>query len=165
MTAQALRTLALGGFILGCSGASWRSVEIDAPYERPKAVTVSIIAPPKAREAADALAAAVVEGLASEGIQARAVPATSGSADATLTIVKWDAGTRSLRWFLYGVGRGTIVVEFDGIVGVEGTVDGWVNGGILGGASENSATAVGHLIAKTIATGESMPTVEPTRAR
>jgi hypothetical protein len=82
-----------------------------------------------------------------------------------LTIVKWDAGTRSLRWFLYGVGRGTIVVEFDGIVGVEGTVDGWVNGGILGGASENSATAVGHLIAKTIATGESMPKEEPTRAR
>jgi hypothetical protein len=140
--------------LAGCAGAEWRNVEIESGYQRPKAVTVTVIASPATKEAADALAAGVVDELHSCGVKATVVSETSDTSDASLRIVKWDPGSQSLRWLVgFGEGKAKIVVAVSGTVGVEGTVDGWVTGGLFGGTSDGAPAAAGHLIGKTIATG------------
>ncbi|HVJ14500.1 MAG TPA: hypothetical protein VM686_03625 [Polyangiaceae bacterium] len=80
-----------------------------------------------------------------------------------VTILEWDPGDQFMRWLAFA-GKGEIVVEVDGaIMGVEGKARGWVTGGWFGGADENSADAVGRLIARTIATGKAWSVDAPER--
>jgi hypothetical protein len=139
--------------IVGCSGAAWKTLEIESGYQPPKAVTIIVDASESNKEVAEALTAGVVEELTSDGIKATVV---SGTADvsANLTIVRWDPGSQVLRWMLgFGQGKAEIVVAVSGSVGLTGTANGWVTGGFVGGDSADAPTAAGHLIGKTIATG------------
>ncbi len=148
-----------GSALVGCSGAEWRTVQIDSPYTAPKSLTVTVVAPPAAKEAAEALSSALVDELRSGGIAATVVPAVSGAAEANLSINKWDPGSRGLRWLAFGSGQGECIVSVDtATIGVEGTVHGWVKGGFFGGDADNAASAAGHLIGKAIVTGRSQPT-------
>jgi hypothetical protein len=79
------------------------------------------------------------------------IPETSGTPDATVSIVKWDPGSRGLRWLAFA-GKGEVIVTVESM-GVDGTAEGWVSGGGFGGADEASAEAAGDLIAYTLATG------------
>ncbi len=139
--------------LLGCSGASWQKVEIDSPYEVPKAMTIVVVARPVMKSASAALSSALLDGLASRHIKATLIPESSGTPDATVSIVKWDPGSRGLRWLAGMAGGGGEVIVTVESLSVDGTARGWVHGGFLGGSDDNSAEAVGDLIADTIATG------------
>jgi hypothetical protein len=155
---RAVETLVACGWLLGCSGASWRDVKIDSAYQPPKAITIAVIAPPSLTEASGALQAGLVDGLSSHGILATVIPETSGTPDANVTIAKWDPGSRGLRWLAVGTsGGGEIVVKVESASGIDGTARGWVHWGFFGGSSDNSAEAAGNMIADTIATGEADP--------
>lgn len=139
--------------LLGCSGASWRKFEADSPYQAPAAMTIAIVSRPSMKAAAEALSRALLDSLDSHGIKATVIPETSGTPDVTVSIVKWDPGSQGQRWWTLTVGgRGEVVVEVDSLA-VDGTAEGWVRGGFLGGQDENSAEAVGDLIAESLATG------------
>jgi hypothetical protein len=149
---RVLRQLLTCLVFFGCSGASWQRVEVDSPYEVPKELTIAVVAGPATREASEALLSALLDGLSTKGIKATIVPG-SRSPDATLSVVKWDPGSRGLRWFLgFGGGMGEVVVTVDGM-GVDGVARGWVASGFFGGSDENSAEAAGNMIAYTLATG------------
>ena len=151
----------VGVALLGCSGASWQKVEIESPYQAPKGVTVAVVARPTMKSASDALGTAIVDGLASHGIRGSLISEASGTPDVTVSIVKWEPGSRSLRWLASATaGKGEVIVTVDS-VSVDGTARGWVSGGFLGGKDENSAEAVGTLIADTLATGQSEKTPPP----
>jgi hypothetical protein len=153
---RALQQLLLCSLLLGCSGASWQRVEIDAPYEVPKTLTIAIVPGPAPREAVDAMSAALVDELSDHGIKATVVT-LSRSPDATVSIVRWDAGSRGLRFLVgFGVGEGNVVATVDS-VSVNGIARGWVTGGRYGGRDENSAEAAGKMIAYTLGTGLPAP--------
>jgi len=151
----------ISALLLGCSGASWRSVDINSGYQPPRAVNVTISVAAKDSEVGKALVSALVEELNDHGIEATVVSGTSGRPEASVSIVKWNPGSRGLRWVGFGSGKGEIVVEVGGSVGVEGTADGWVKGGFFGGDAENAAIAVGQLIGETIATGRGEASKQP----
>ena len=154
--------LLFAGVLEGCSGAEWKTVQIDTPYTAPKSITITVVAPPAAREAAQALSSALVDELRSGGIAATVVPATSGAAEANLSINKWDPGSRGLRWLAFGSGQAECTVTVDtATIGVEGTVHGWLKGGFFGGDADGAASAAGHLIGKAIVTGRSGPAPAP----
>lgn len=139
--------------LLGCSGATWQKVDIDSPYQVPKEMKIAVVAKPELSEASQALTDALLSGLKSHGVRATLVPDAMGSADATISIVRWDPGSRSMRWLLgFGSGEGEVDVTVQS-VGVDGTAHGWVRGGFFGGSDENSAEAAGDTIAYTLATG------------
>lgn len=154
------------GVVLGCSGASWQKVEIDSPYQAPKAMTIAIVARPTMKPASNALSAALRDGLESHGIKATLISETSGNPDVTVSVIKWEPGSQGTRWLTATLsGRGEIIVKVDSLA-VDGTAEGWVRGGFLGGQDESSAEAVGNLIAESIATGqrsESHPATAPGR--
>jgi hypothetical protein len=149
--------LVAGAVLLGCSGAEWRAVEIDSPYQAPKALTVTVVAPRVAQEASQALISALVDELRSSGISATIVSGTAGGAEANLTISKWEPGSQAMRWLVgFGAGEGEIVVTVDtATIGIAGTAHGWISGGFFGGDSNDSAIATGRLIGRTIITGRS----------
>jgi hypothetical protein len=105
------------------------------------------------------LASALLDELAIAGIQGTIVSAANGAAEANLTVGSWDPGSQGLRWLIgFGAGEGEIVVSVDtATIGIEGTVHGWVSGGLFGGDDENSARAAGRLIGRTILTGRNGP--------
>lgn len=143
-----------GAALLGCSGASWQKFEADSPYEVPKAMTIAIVSRPMMKSAAEALSRALLDGLDSHGIKATLIPETSGTPDVTVSIVKWDPGSQGQRWWTASFGgHGEVIVEVDSLA-IDGTAEGWVSGGFFGGQDENSAEAVGDLIAESIATGQ-----------
>jgi hypothetical protein len=147
-------TLVIGLLLVGCSGASWQSVEVESPYQAPKALKIAVVARANAKSAADALTAELMSGLESYGIKANLVSDAGGSPDVTVSIIKWDPGSRGTRWLTSGAaGNGDVLVTVQSVA-VDGTAEGWVRTGFLGGAGENSAEAAGSLIAKTIATGK-----------
>jgi len=149
----ARRILLVCFLLCGCAGASWQKVEIESPYQVPKSVTVAVVARRELKPAADALGTALVSGLTSRDIRASFVSDAGGSADVTVSIVKWDPGSRSTRWLTSAMaGKGEVQVTVESL-SVDGIAQGWVRGGFFGGADESSAEAVGNLIAKTIATG------------
>lgn len=151
---SALLPTALLLALAACSGASWQKVEIESAYQAPKSLKIAIVARPGMKSAADALGASLVSELDGRGIQASVVSEADGSPDVTVSIVKWDPGSRSTRWLTSTIaGRGQALVTVESL-GVEGTAQGWVSGGFFGGADENSVEAAGSLIAKTIATGK-----------
>ena len=104
------------------------------------------------KSASEVLTSALLSGLASHGIKAKLIAETSGTPDATVSIVKWDPGSRGLRWLAFA-GTGEVIVTVESL-GIDGTAEGWVSGGSFGGADENSAEAAGDLIAYTLATGQ-----------
>jgi hypothetical protein len=153
---RALRQLLLCSQLLGCSGAAWQRVEIDSPYEVPKTLTIAIVPGPAAHEALDAMSSALLSELSDHGVRATVV-SLSDTPDATVVIVKWDAGSRALRWFVgFGVGEGNVVATVDS-VSVKGLARGWVTGGWYGGSEQNSAEAAGRMIAYTLGTGLPAP--------
>jgi hypothetical protein len=141
--------------LVGCSGASWRSVRIDSEYQPPARLAVVVVAPPGLQTVSNALASGIMDGLASRHIPATLIMDGSEAPDARLAVVKWDPGSRGLRGMVgFGAGKGEVYVSVEATaLGLEGTAHGWVTGGWWGGADENSAAAAGHLIAETIATG------------
>jgi len=150
---RALQILLTCSLFCACSGASWEKVEIESPYQAPKSLTIAIVARRDMKAAAEALGTALVSGLESRDIRATVVPEAGGSPDVTVSIVKWDPGSRSTRWLTSAMaGKGEVQVTVDSLK-VDGMAKGWVRGGFLGGPDESSAEAVGKLIAKTIATG------------
>ena len=147
--------------MLGCSGATWRTLDVESGYQPPKVVTVTVISTSVTRDPAKALAIALVEELQSHRIRATVIEETRGTADTTVTIGKWDPGSQGLRWlFFLASGKGEISVSVSGTVGVAGMADGWVKGGWFGGESNNAAIAAGELIGRTIAQGRP-PEVTP----
>lgn len=114
------------------------------------------------KTASEALTSALLGGLASRGIQATLIPESSGTPDATVEIVKWDPGSRAQRWFPGVGGHGETLVTFRSM-SIDGTARGWVRAGWFGGSDENSAEAVGDLMAMTIATGSGTPAVRSGR--
>jgi hypothetical protein len=160
LSVRICRVLIACTLLLGCSSASWQQLEIESAYRPPKALTIAVIGRPSTAEAAEALESALVDGLSSHGIKATIIPETAGAPDASVTIVKWDPGSRALRWLVpFGSGEGQVVVAVesssaDGQAGIDGTARGQVSGGFFGGSSDNAASAAGHLIADTIATGQ-----------
>src|SRR5688572_17026693 len=135
-------TMVLSGALIGCgAGATWQEVEIEAGYQRPGSVAITVIASRLTREVADALGEAMVSELGRHRIPARIVPESSNQDDVRVTIGKWDPGSQGLRW-LGGDGEGKIIVEVDSAtLGVDGTARGWVRAGWFGGDEENSARA------------------------
>jgi hypothetical protein len=101
----------------------------------------------------------LVDELASAGIQGSIVSEANGAAEANLTVGSWQPGSQGLRWLIgFGAGKGEIVVSVDtATIGIEGSVHGWVTGGLFGGDDENSARAAGHLIGRTIVSGRNGP--------
>jgi hypothetical protein len=145
-----------GLFLLGCGSASWQKVEIDDNYRPPRELTVAVVARPGLTEVSQALQSGLVDDLESHGIKARVV--TAGALpDASLTIAKWDPGSRALRWASSGFGgKAEILIEVDS-VGVDGTMYSTVTGGFFGGSAENAASSAGHAIGETLATGQKEP--------
>ncbi len=155
--------MVLGVAVAGCSGASWKNVEIDESYQRPSALTVTVIASRGSHEVAAELADALVTELRRHRIQATLVRPMTDAADVSVTIVKFDEGDRFMRWLAFaGEGETVVVVEALSI-GVEGKARGEVWGGWFGGAAENSAAAAGRLIGRTIATGRAWSVDKPER--
>lgn len=149
---QGFLTFLLCAFLAGCSGASWRTVEIDSPYKAPQALSVAVVGPRAAPDTLQTFSQELVDQLAARGIRAFVAP-PAAAADANVTIVKWDPGSRGTRWLVgFGAGKGEIVIEVQ-TLGVQGVAEGWVSGGFFGGSSDNAVTAAADLIADTIASG------------
>jgi hypothetical protein len=139
--------------LLGCSGASWQNLQIDAPYEVPKRLTVAVVQGPATDEAFEALTSALVDELSSRGVNTTIVT-ESDRPDVTVSIVQWDGGSRGLRWFIgLGAGEGEVSVDVASD-GVDGRAHGWVAGGFFGGSDEDSAEAAGREIGYTLASGQ-----------
>jgi len=157
---QGFFVFVLCGFLAGCSGASWRTVEVEAPYKAPQALSIAVVGPRNSPETLQTFSQELVDQLAGRGIRAVMAP-PAAAADANVTIVKWDPGSRGTRWFVgFGAGKGEIVIEVQS-VGVQGVAEGWVSGGFFGGSSDNAVTAAADLIADTIASGLDRGQVAP----
>src|SRR5262249_19633062 len=83
--------------LIGCNGSEWQKVQIDSPYQVPKALTITVIAPSEVQQAARALTSALVAELKSGGIAATVVPESAESSEAELVITKWDPGSPGVR--------------------------------------------------------------------
>ena len=135
----------------GCGGAEWNQVEIDSPYEVPKTVTISVGSPPELREPARTLASALADELQSRGIATVTLPPGSGAAEINLELYRWDSQSKEFSWTRPSTAKGTVTVVVEtATIGVQGTVSGFRNGG---GTVIDAASAAGHLIGRTIATG------------
>lgn len=157
----------LAGLTIGCSGANWVDVEVESSYQPPKVVKVAIIGARRWPEAAKVLQDALLEELDSEGVRATVVADSTGNSEVDIEIVKWDPGSRGLRYLVsFGAGKGEILVEVNSL-GIDGTARGWISGGPFGGDGDSAVSSVAELIADTIATGKTpgyrpkKPTEEP----
>ncbi len=123
-------------------------------YQPPKELTIAIEAPRSMKEESDALRSALVGDLDDRGIKATVIHESIGS-DADLSVVKWDPGSRTMRWLIgFGEGKAELLLRVQTAFGVDGVMYGWVTGGGFGGDPANAAEAAGHALAYTIATGQ-----------
>jgi hypothetical protein len=77
-----------------------------------------------------------------------------------LHVADWDPGSRFARWAIgFGAGQATMLVEV-AYVGEDdrkrniGELEGWLNGGFLGGESVDAADEAGREVALAIASGQ-----------
>jgi Domain of unknown function (DUF4410) len=148
-----LRVLPLSTLLLGCSSASWQTLNVDPGYRPPKILSVAVAASRQWPDAVNELESDLVDELNARGVSATLLWDSKTRADASLRIVKWDPGSRTLRCLIgWGTGEAEIIVELRSS-GINGTARGLLWSGTFGGKSKGAVAEAAYLIAATIATG------------
>lgn len=149
--------------LVGCGGAQFTKARVDPTYRPPREISLQVVSNAKGEglpEAQEKLAKELQAQLAARGITAKVVPAISGEPSVNVTVAKWDAGSRALRYFVgFGAGKAemNLVVqvspEADSPPKAEAEMSGWINSGAWGGDATNAGKELGKKLADAIATG------------
>lgn len=170
---RSVACLVLASISLGCgASAGWKDVQVAPSYERPREVTLKVLASPEAGDVA-ALELAIVDAFGKLDIHATPLDEENAKPNLRVVIEKWGPGSRDARRGLNAAG---VVVGLPGLGGLaagEIVVDVRVvrasGEPIIQGKARSfvdddadaSLHAIAELIARAVATGEAWP--EPTQ--
>ena len=172
---RSIACLALAAILLGCGGnASWKAVQVASSYERPREVTLKVLASPEGGDV-PGLELALVDAFGKLDIHATPLDEENAKPNLRVVIEKWEPGSRGARQGLNVTGAAVGLPGLGGLAAGEIDVDVRVvratGEPIIEGKArsfvdedaEASLHAIAELIARAVATGEAWP--EPPRQK